>query len=73
MNPTAIQNRTKTYEDYNGSSMLKAGHSFHMSANSSVSNGFVISCIFLLVLALTFFAYLPAFCLFSNERIYHRL
>lgn len=44
-------------------------HSFHISANSSASNGFAISCIFLLVLAFTFLAYLPAAFLFSSARI----
>jgi len=44
-------------------------HSFHMSANSSGSNGLDSSCIFLLVLALTFLANFPAFCFFSSARI----
>ena len=43
--------------------------SFHISANSSGSRGLDISCIFLLVFALTFFANLPAFFLLSKVRI----
>ena len=44
--------------------------SFHMSANSSGSNGLERSHIFLLVFAYIFFAKFPALFIFSNARIW---
>lgn len=51
------------------SSTLQLDYAFHKPSISSDTNWFSIVCMLLFVLALTLFAYLPAFFLFSNDRI----